>query len=129
MIRQPPQIPMQFYGRVWIGGILAPAGQEVRAVIEGTSFSMAVLTDSQGRYGWDISNIFKLDTGYTDCSGRTVIFYVNGVESVRVSFEHGQIMPLDLQGAALAPALGRWVLPLMVGLAAVGLVVVAKRGK
>jgi hypothetical protein len=52
-----PQAGHQFYGTVSIGGVLAPEGTIVSAKIDDVEYESGTV-DAQGRYGYDITNLF-----------------------------------------------------------------------
>ena len=61
----------QFYGKVYIDGVLTSAGTTVAAYVNGVA-TASTTTDASGRYGW--SPLF-----YVPGSSGTITFYVNGV--------------------------------------------------
>ena len=82
----------QFYGNVYINGVLTSAGTTVAAYVNGVS-AASTTTDSSGRYGW--SPLF-----YVPGSSGTVTFYVNGVLVPQTAqWARGGITSLHLYGA------------------------------
>jgi hypothetical protein len=88
-----PGIPHQFYGSVTYNGQSAPDGLSVVAKINGVE--VASTTTSGGRYGY--SPIFYVEDPMSDRSGKTINFFVNGVDTGQTAvFQNGGITRLDL---------------------------------
>lgn len=88
----------QFWGRAYINGTLASAGNTVAAYVNGVS-AASTTTDSSGRYGW--SPVF-----YVPGSGGTVTFYVNGHAAPQsATWTAGGITNLDLYVTIPGPAI------------------------
>lgn len=83
--------PNQFWGRVYVNGILASSNIPVAAYVNGVP-AASTTTDSNGRYGW--TTLFYV----TSSSGSgTVTFYVNGTQVPQTaSWTSGGMTNLDL---------------------------------
>ena len=115
----PPPLPAQAYGRVYIGGSLAPAGKLVVVKVGDRIVSCSsdnqrtqggVVTDSQGRYGYDTANNkLLLIMGHHEYwpwganDGDVLAFYVDGVLATTdvAIYEWGGFYQRDLQVSGL----------------------------
>jgi hypothetical protein len=94
---QPPTMPQQFYGTVSVNNELAEEGNIVSVEIDGVE-KASVMTDSNGRYGYD-----PLVT-VTGTNGALVEFYINGVQAQQVAtYSSGAITKVDLSVGAQMP--------------------------
>ena len=79
----------QFYGKVYIDGVLTSAGTTVAAYVNGVA-AASTITDASGRYGWN--PLF-----YVPGSSGTATFYVNGVLAPQTAtYASGVITQLNL---------------------------------
>jgi len=104
VLGQPPEIPMQLYGYVSVGGLPAPEGTQVRAEIDGAAYA-AQAADSQGRYGYEAVFVVPADNPATPekdggVPGDRVDLLVGGTLAHSRSFESGS-MQVDLSVGAL----------------------------
>ncbi len=88
-----PGIPHRFYGSVTYNGAPAPDGMTVSAKIN--NVEVASTTTSGGRYGYD--PVFYVDNPNNDRSGKTISFFVNGIDTGQTAiFQSGASTKLDL---------------------------------
>ena len=98
-----PQIGMQFYGEVRIGGEPAsgtPDGVVIEAKIDGTAYSNT--TTSSGRYGYDPVFVVPGDDPDTPgkegaTEGDLIAFYVGGTAATTARFTSGASVELHLE--------------------------------
>ncbi|MFC1999232.1 fibronectin type III domain-containing protein [Chloroflexota bacterium] len=99
-----PQIPMQLYGNVTVGGSAAPDGLQVEARIGGTTYLDSTTRD--GSYGYfDPFFIVPADDPDTPgkeggVAGETVVLYVAGQMAADAEFVNGGSVELDLEVAS-----------------------------
>ncbi len=88
-----PGVPNQFYGSVSLNGQPAPDGTTIVAIVNGVQ--VASTTTSNGKYGYN-PTFFVTDPN-NDRSGKTITFFVNGVDTGQTSiFCNGCSTNLDL---------------------------------
>lgn len=105
-----PQIPMQLYGNVVIGGSPAPDGIEIDARIGGISYKTA--TTVGGQYGYydeyGETSLFLVPADDPDTpakeggiEGENVMLYVGGELSAFVRYSYGANVTIDLSVSSL----------------------------
>jgi len=96
-----PGTPHQFWGDVKINNAAAPDGTTITCLINGVD--VASTTASAGRYG-TFPNIFYIEDPDGNREGKTIVFYVNGIESASYVFENGQSTRLNLSITVSTPS-------------------------
>lgn len=89
-----PGIPNAFYGTVNVNGAPAADGTTVTAKIGGLEVASSVT--SGGQYGYPIGSFYIPDPDL-DLAGKTITFFVNGVDTgITAVFVNGEVTLLDL---------------------------------
>ena len=87
-----PGIPHQFYGTVTVNDKAAQDGLAITVKI-GSDVIDSTLTKA-GKYGYD--PIFYVDDPNSDMAGKTLTFYVAGIQAAQATFENGESTELNL---------------------------------
>jgi hypothetical protein len=85
-------IPHQFYGGVGYNSASAPNGMSVVAKIDGVVVKET--TTLAGRYGYN--PLFFVTDPEEGREGKTIVFYVNGIEASSFVFGNGKTTQLNL---------------------------------
>jgi hypothetical protein len=101
-----PGIPNRFFGAVTINGGAAPDGTVVSVRISGIQVASGVT--SGGKYGYNPPGpIFYVTDPDNDRQGKTLSFFVNGVDSGQTAiFVNGASTQLNLAATVAAPPSG-----------------------
>ncbi|MCK4552626.1 hypothetical protein KAT80_00285 [Candidatus Pacearchaeota archaeon] len=86
-----PGIPHQFYGDVLINGKPANSGIVTAKINNNTIETSEIL---EGKYGYN--PLFLIQDPEYSFHGKTITFYVNGIETAQYVFENGGTTKLDL---------------------------------
>ncbi len=97
-----PRPSHRFLGNVTVNGSPSPEGITVSARIDEVKYESGVV-DSQGRYGYDIEDLFYVPADYRETreteggvNGENIEFYVSGVLGGNALFATGGLTELDL---------------------------------
>ena len=87
----PPALPHQFYGTVTVNGTAVPDGTRVTAEVNGVEAKVG--STSEGKYGYDTGDLFRVE----GAAGDRVVFKVNGVVANEAGgFKNGGSTELNL---------------------------------
>lgn len=100
-----PGAPNKFYGSVTVNGNPAPDGTTVEAKMEiGDLKTVAVTNTINGKYGYE--SLFYIEDPDNNREGKTIYFYVSGVEAAQAIFTNGISTRLDLSVTIESPPQG-----------------------
>lgn len=99
----PPVPPAAFYGSASINGASAPAGTVITARLDGIQRGSFTISEA-GKYGGLDGREAKLFVSGTDKDrGKTVYFYINGVEAGTAQWNDGAVYNLNLAATISSP--------------------------